>query len=194
MTTYATALVDYMHPLRLAVSFGAYSPQSRRESFAAALPAAGGAVRRRPALPAPPTPGARFESFQSRGSSGEAAALPDEAQIAAAYAAGDAGPAVRLAGRMDHVLLGLVDRVLSLCWPLPRAHLQGPLGAGVHHRLRSWRPALVCFAWMAILGGTAIDLELTGGAEGAIIGASNTAKLFVTLGEMMSAGCSRPSP
>lgn len=47
-------------------------------------------------------------------------------------------------------------------------------------------PALVCFAWMTILGGTAIDLELSGAAEGAIIGASNTSKLFVTLGEMIS--------
>lgn len=47
-------------------------------------------------------------------------------------------------------------------------------------------PALVCFAWMTILGGTAIDLELTGDANGAIIRASNTAKLFVTLGEMIS--------
>ena len=41
---------------------------------------------------------------------------------------------------------------------------------------------------MTILGGTAIDLELTGGADGAIIGASNTAKLFVTLGQMLSGG------
>lgn len=41
---------------------------------------------------------------------------------------------------------------------------------------------------MTILGGTAIDLELPGGADGAIIGASNTAKLFVTLEEMISAG------
>ena len=49
-------------------------------------------------------------------------------------------------------------------------------------------PALVCFAWMTILGGSAIDLELTGGANGAIIGASNTAKLFVTLGQMISGG------
>ena len=49
-------------------------------------------------------------------------------------------------------------------------------------------PALVCFAWMIILGGTAIDLELTGGANGAIIGVSNTSKLFVTLGEMISGG------
>lgn len=49
-------------------------------------------------------------------------------------------------------------------------------------------PSLVCFAWMTILGGTAIDLELNGTAEGAIIGASLTAKLFVTLGEMISGG------
>jgi len=46
-------------------------------------------------------------------------------------------------------------------------------------------PALVCFAWMTILGGTAIDLELSGDANGVIIGASNTAKLFVTLGQMI---------
>ena len=49
-------------------------------------------------------------------------------------------------------------------------------------------PALVCFAWMTILGGTAIDLELNGAAVGAIIGASTTAKLFATLGEMISGG------
>jgi choline-glycine betaine transporter len=49
-------------------------------------------------------------------------------------------------------------------------------------------PALVCFAWMTILGATAIDLELTGGANGTIIGASNTAKLFVTLQNMISGG------
>ncbi len=39
---------------------------------------------------------------------------------------------------------------------------------------------------MTILGGTAIDLELSGAADGAIIGASNTAKLFVTLEAMLS--------
>lgn len=48
--------------------------------------------------------------------------------------------------------------------------------------------ALVCLARITILGGTAIDLELTGSAEGAIIGASCTAKLFVTLGEMIQGG------
>ena len=49
-------------------------------------------------------------------------------------------------------------------------------------------PALVCFAWMTILGGTAMDLELSGQAGGAISGASNTAKLFVTLGQMIDGG------
>lgn len=49
-------------------------------------------------------------------------------------------------------------------------------------------PAIVCFLWMTILGGTAINLELSGVAEGAIIGATNTAKLFVTLGQMIQGG------
>ena len=41
---------------------------------------------------------------------------------------------------------------------------------------------------MTILGATAIDLELTGGANGEIIAATSTAKLFVTLGHMLSGG------
>ena len=49
-------------------------------------------------------------------------------------------------------------------------------------------PAIVCFLWMTILGATAIDLELSGVAEGAIIGATNTNKLFVTLGHMIDGG------
>ena len=49
-------------------------------------------------------------------------------------------------------------------------------------------PALVCFAWMTILGGTAIDLEVSGTAQGAIIAASTTAKLFATLDQMLSGG------
>jgi len=49
-------------------------------------------------------------------------------------------------------------------------------------------PAMVCFAWMTVLSGTAIDLELAGTAESAIFGASNTAKLFVTLEQTISGG------
>lgn len=45
-------------------------------------------------------------------------------------------------------------------------------------------PALVCFAWMTILGGTAIDLEISGLADGNIINASTTSSLFVTLQTM----------
>ena len=49
-------------------------------------------------------------------------------------------------------------------------------------------PAIVCFLWMTILGGTAIDLELSNLANGEIFAASNTAKLFVTLEQMISGG------
>ena len=50
-------------------------------------------------------------------------------------------------------------------------------------------PALVCFAWMTILGGTAIDLSMQSAeAKDAIVGASNSAKLFVTLENMISGG------
>ena len=49
-------------------------------------------------------------------------------------------------------------------------------------------PSLVCWAWMTILGGTAIDLGLSGAAQGAISGASQTNQLFATLGQMISGG------
>lgn len=49
-------------------------------------------------------------------------------------------------------------------------------------------PSLVCFAWMTILGATAIDLEMSNIAKGAILDASNTNKLFVTLSYMLDDG------
>jgi choline-glycine betaine transporter len=49
-------------------------------------------------------------------------------------------------------------------------------------------PAIVCFLWMAILGGAAIDLEFSNIANGEISAATNTAKLFVTLEQMLSGG------
>jgi choline-glycine betaine transporter len=39
-------------------------------------------------------------------------------------------------------------------------------------------PSLMCFVWFTWAGGTAIDLELTGTAEGAIAGASDGDKIF----------------
>lgn len=47
-------------------------------------------------------------------------------------------------------------------------------------------PSLVCFAWMTILGATSIDLEISGVAQGTIIEASQTNKLFATLQYMVS--------
>ena len=42
-------------------------------------------------------------------------------------------------------------------------------------------PSLMCFVWMAIVGGTAIDLELSGAAEGAILAANISDQLYATL-------------
>lgn len=45
-------------------------------------------------------------------------------------------------------------------------------------------PSLMCFLWFALLGGTAIDLELNGAAEGAIFAKSLTAQLYATINVM----------
>lgn len=47
-------------------------------------------------------------------------------------------------------------------------------------------PTMVVFAWMAILGASAIDLEINGTADGAIIAASTTNQLFATLQVMLA--------
>lgn len=47
-------------------------------------------------------------------------------------------------------------------------------------------PALMCFVWFAIVGGTAIDLELSGEAAGAISGAGQADQLFAMLGVILS--------
>ena len=47
-------------------------------------------------------------------------------------------------------------------------------------------PAIMCFVWFALVGGTAIDLELSGKAAGAIAGAGQESQLFAMLGVMLS--------
>ncbi|MEJ6398852.1 BCCT family transporter [Yoonia sp. 208BN28-4] len=47
-------------------------------------------------------------------------------------------------------------------------------------------PALMCFVWFAWAGGTAIDLELNGGADGVIFGAANGDKIFAMTEFMLS--------
>ena len=49
-------------------------------------------------------------------------------------------------------------------------------------------PSLMCFVWFALLGGTAIDLELNQGAEGAIFAKSLTAQLYEVINQMVSTG------
>jgi len=47
-------------------------------------------------------------------------------------------------------------------------------------------PSIMCFAWMAIVGGTAIDLELSGAAGGSIISSGISDQLFATLAVLLS--------
>ena len=47
-------------------------------------------------------------------------------------------------------------------------------------------PAVMCFVWFALVGGTAIDLELTGEAGGAIVGAGQSDQLFAMLAVILS--------
>ncbi|NIZ60221.1 glycine/betaine ABC transporter [Sedimentitalea sp. CY04] len=182
MTTYATALMDYILHFA-ALSFGPYTPQSP-EVFAAALPEAAKPLAGDLMAGATNAWGS-FGGFKS-GLEGAAAALPEET-LAAVYDAGNAG-------RQFGWQAGWTT--FYWAWWIAFSPFVGLFLARIS-KGRSVRefivgcvfaPTLVCFAWMTILGGTAIDLELTGDANGVIIGASNTAKLFVTLGEMLSGG------
>ncbi|KEO86747.1 transporter [Erythrobacter sp. JL475] len=47
-------------------------------------------------------------------------------------------------------------------------------------------PALMCFLWMGLAGGTAIDLELSGAAQGEILSTGISAQLFATIGVLLS--------
>jgi choline-glycine betaine transporter len=182
ITTYGTALVDYLINF-FSLSFGAYGPQSATE-FTMALPPE--AVPLSDALYSGATNAwGSFDGFKS-GLEGDAAGLPENV-LQAAYAAGEQG-------RQFGWQAGWTT--FYWAWWIAFSPFVGLFLARIS-RGRTVRefivgcvfaPALVCFAWMTILGGTAIDLELTGDANGVIIGASSTAKLFVTLGEMISGG------
>ncbi|WP_282157521.1 BCCT family transporter [Shimia thalassica] len=182
MTTYASAFVDYLLNF-ISLSFGAYGPQSA-DAFAATLPETakplagdlmGGATNA----------WGSYDGFV-QGLTGAAAELPAET-LSAVYAAGNEG-------RQFGWQAGWTT--FYWAWWIAFSPFVGLFLARISkgRTVREFiigcvfAPALVCFAWMTILGGTAIDLELSGAAEGAIIGASNTAKLFVTLGEMISGG------
>ncbi|MCQ0093410.1 BCCT family transporter [Roseovarius sp. M141] len=182
MSTYGSAFIDYVaHFTQL--SFGPYMPLSET-AFTAALPAEAAPLAGELYSGATNAWGS-FDAFQG-GLTGAAAELPAQVQQAA-YAAGSEG---RLFGWQAGWT------TFYWAWWIAFSPFVGLFLARIS-KGRSVRefiigcvfaPAMVCFAWMTILGATAIDLELTGGANGEIIGASNTAKLFVTLGQMISGG------
>jgi len=49
-------------------------------------------------------------------------------------------------------------------------------------------PSLMCFLWFTLVGGTAIDLELSGVAEGSIFAKSLTAQLYEVINVMLESG------
>ncbi|WP_085904035.1 BCCT family transporter [Kiloniella majae] len=188
MTTFGSSLVDYiLHFAQL--SFGAYGPLSADE-FAMALPDVA------KGLPAEDIASIFSGATNAWGSlDGFKETLPASVTVlensddvaAALYAAGTEG-------RQFGWQAGWTT--FYWAWWIAFSPFVGLFLARIS-KGRSVRefilgcviaPAIVCFLWMTILGGTAIDLELTGGADGAILGASNTAKLFVTLGQMLSGG------
>ncbi|MCW1951934.1 MAG: BCCT family transporter [Octadecabacter sp.] len=182
MTTYGTALVDYIIHF-FGLSFNAYSPLSA-DAFSAALPAEAAPLADTLMGGATNAWGS-FDGFVA-GLEGDAAALPPET-LAAAYEAGTQG-------RQFGWQSGWTT--FYWAWWIAFSPFVGLFLARIS-RGRTIRefilgcviaPSLVCFAWMTILGATAIDLELTGGANGEILAASNTNKLFVTLGQMISGG------
>lgn len=187
MTTYATSFVDYILNF-IQMSFGAYSPMSLEE-FTAAAPAsvqALGAEDLASVYSSATGPWGSLGGF-TEGLPAAAAAL-SEADIAAAYEAGNEG-------RQFGWQAGWTT--FYWAWWIAFSPFVGLFLARIS-KGRSVRefvlgaviaPSLVCFAWMTILGGTAIDLSLTDeAAKASIVGASNSAKLFVTLEQMLSGG------
>lgn len=186
MSTYGSALVDYlMHFLKL--SFGAYGPQSF-EAFSA-IPAiqqtglTGDALQT--VYSASTNAWGSLDGFRT--SLTEAGIeLPAES-VVALYAAGTDG---RLFGWQAGWT------TFYWAWWIAFAPFVGLFLARISkgRTVREFvlgaviAPSLVCWLWMTVLGGTAIDLELSGIAEGAISAADNTNKLFVTMEYMIDGG------
>jgi choline-glycine betaine transporter len=179
MTTYATAFVDYILNF-LSLSFGSYGPQSA-DAFAAALPEAAKPLAA-DLMAGATNPWGDLNGFTS--SLEGAAAELDSETLAAVYAAGNDG-------RQFAWQSGWTT--FYWAWWIAFSPFVGLFLARISkgRTVREFivgcviAPTLVCFAWMTILGGTAIDLELSGAAQGAISGASQTNQLFATLGQMI---------
>ena len=182
MTTYGVAMVDYIMAF-ISLSFNAYFPMGEAE-FTAALPEAA-RLYSADLFSGATNAWGSYEGFVS-GLTGDAAAL-DELTLAAVYEAGNNG-------RQFTWQAGWTT--FYWAWMVAYAPFVGLFLARISkgRTIREFvvgcviAPSLVCFAWMTILGATAIDLELNGVAAGAISDASNTNKLFVTLSYILDGG------
>lgn len=186
MTTFGAGMVDYLLNF-LHLSFGAFEPQTA-ESFVALLPEA---VK---ALPAEDIAAIQTSVTNAWGTlEGFKEALP--ASVSALENSDELASALYQSGEQGRLFDWQSGwTTFYWAWWIAFSPFVGLFLARISkgRTVREFivgcvfAPAIVCFLWMTILGGTAIDLELTGVAEGSIIGASNTAKLFVTLEYMIS--------
>jgi len=126
-----------------------------------------------------------FESFRE-GLPAAAASLPEDA-LASAYAAGTEARQSGWQGGWT---------IFYWAWWIAFAPFVGVFLARISkgRTIREFVlgalivPAIMCFVWFALVGGTAIDLELQGVADGAIQGAPNSDQLFAMLAVMLSDG------
>jgi len=180
MTTYLRALIDYIVNF-IPLSFQTHSPASQEE-FASVLPVEAAPFIGELFAGATDAWGTKETFLQAL--SDDAAALPDATKTAA-YDAGTQG-------RLFEWQSGWTT--FYWAWWIAFSPFVGLFLARISkgRTVREFilgavvAPSLVCFGWMTILGGSAIDLELNGDANGAILAASTTATLFVTLSEMIS--------
>ncbi|MDE0809137.1 MAG: BCCT family transporter [Alphaproteobacteria bacterium] len=188
MTQFGSSFVDYIIHFA-ALSFGAYFPLSQAD-FVASLPAA---VQALPAEDLAALYGGGTNAWGNM--AGFVAKLPES--FKALENSGELAKQVYAAGN-DGRQFGWQSGWTTFYWAwwIAFSPFVGLFLARIS-RGRTIRefvlgcviaPAIVCFLWMTILGGTAVDLELNGAANGAIIGASTTAKLFATLGQMIDGG------
>lgn len=186
MSTYGQALVDYVIQFA-ALSFGAYGPLPLAE-FTAALPEAVKGLSEadlNTLYSASTNAWGSLEGFKGKLPEAFLALENADALAASVYEAGTQG-------RQFGWQSGWTT--FYWAWWIAFSPFVGLFLARIS-RGRSVRefilgcviaPALVCFAWMTILGASAMNMELSGVAEGAIIAASTTNKLFATLQVMLS--------
>ncbi|MEM8840318.1 MAG: BCCT family transporter [Pseudomonadota bacterium] len=179
MTSYGTAMIDYIWHF-ISLSFEAYA-RPDLEAFEAALPtAASGLSEKEIAAIFGTGPWGDFETFK--------ASLPASLQSGPDF---DATEAALWENTEKGRLFAWQKAWTTFYWAwwIAFSPFVGLFLARIS-RGRTVRefivgcvfaPALVCFAWMTILGGTGIDQELNGAANGAITGATTTNMLFANL-------------